>query len=478
VIIIGGGISGLATAAEILDKARVAGLQIDVTVLEKDSFPGGKMRTERVGGYLCEAGPNGFLDSKKNVLDFCERVGLSGELLPASRSSVRRYLFLRGRLRVLPDSPISFFLSSAFSIRGKLRMCFEPFVKPTPQGLDETVSEFGARRLGREAVDTLLDPFVAGVFAGDPDKLSLSSSFPRIAEMEQQYGGLVKALFALRKKRREEKRAARERGVTVAGAASPRGHLTSLKEGMGQLMETLAQKIGSKLINDCPVSSVSVSRTEGKVVYQVAGRRRFYADAVVLAVPAYEAAKLISEVLPDALQPLISIPYNRVSVVSLGYREMDIPRPLDGYGFLVPRKEGRRILGALWSSAIFPDRAPVGSALLTVMVGGTRQPEYAALSDDEILSLVREELEVVMGITAEPEFVHISRHENAIPQYTVGHGLRVKRIEEALSRCPGLFCTGNAFRGIAMSDCITSAGQVAAKVIDWIMSVSRQKSPI
>lgn len=473
VIVIGGGISGLATAFELLEIARAIRLSIDVSVLESDSRPGGKMGTERVGGYLCEVGPNGFLDSKKNVLDFCERVGLSGELLPARRSSVRRYLFLRGRLRVLPDSPVSFFLSSAFSVRGKVRMCFEPFIMPAPQGPDETVSQFGARRLGREAVDSLLDPFVAGVFAGDPDKLSLSSSFPRIREMEQRYGSLVKALFALRKKRREEKKVARERGVTVAGAASPRGHLTSLKGGMGQLIETLAEKIGSRLITDCPVSSISLSRAEGKVVYQVAGRERFYADAVVLAVPAFEAAKIVSEVAPCAVEPLLSIPYNAVSVVSLGYQGVQIPRPLDGYGFLVPKKEGRRILGALWSSAIFPGRALSGKTLLTVMVGGTRQPEYAALPDGEILRLVREELKIVMGITAQPEFVHIRRHEKAIPQYTVGHALRLKAIEEALSRCPGLFYTGNAFTGIAMSDCVTSAGQVAARVADWIISAGR-----
>lgn len=467
-VVIGGGISGLATAVEILERARAVGLSVDVRVLERDSHPGGKMRTERVGGYLCEVGPNGFLDSKKNVLDFCGRVGLSGELLPASRSSVRRYLFLRGRLRVLPDSPVSFFLSSTFSIRGKLRMCFEPFVKPAPQGLDETVREFGARRLGREAVDSLLDPFVAGVFAGDPDGLSLSSSFPRIREMEQRYGSLVKALFALRKKRKEEKRAARERGVAVAGAASPRGHLTSLKEGMGQLIETLAGKIGSKLITDCPVSSVSLCREREKTVYQIVGRERFYADAIVLAVPAYEAAKLVSEVAHNAVQPLLSIPYNSVTVVSLGYRVEEIPQPLDGYGFLVPKKEGRRILGALWSSAIFPGRAPGGNALLTVMIGGTRQLEYAALCDREILLLVREELETIMGISTEPEFVHIMRHEKAIPQYTVGHALRLKVIEEALSRLPGLFYTGNAFRGIAMSDCITNADAVAQRVTDWL----------
>jgi oxygen-dependent protoporphyrinogen oxidase len=475
VIIIGGGISGLATAVEILDRARAAGFPLDVTVLEKDSRPGGKMRTERVGGYICETGPNGFLDSKKNVLDFCERVGLSSELLPASISSIRRYLFLGGRLRVLPDSPFSFFFSRAFSIRGKLRMCFEPFIKPALQGLDETVSEFGARRLGREAVDALLDPFVAGVFAGDPDKLSLSSSFPRIREMEQRYGSLVKALFALRKKRKEEKRAAKKKGVRVSGAASPRGHLTSLKWGMGQLIEALATRIGPRLMTDCAVSSIRLwgaqsSRADsgGIKVYCEGRRGEFCADAVILAVEAYEAAKILSSVAPEAEEPLLSIPYNAVSVVSLGYKESEIGRSLDGYGFLVPKKEGRRILGALWSSAIFPDRALTGSVLITAMVGGTRQPEYAALADAEVLRLVCEELEIIMGITAEPGFTHISRHGKAIPQYTIGHALRLERIEEALSRLPGVFVAGNAFRGIAMSDCITNAEQAAVKVIDWL----------
>ena len=256
VVVIGAGISGLATAFEIREKARAAGLGVDVSILEADSRPGGKMHTEIMDSYLCEWGPNGYLDSRVHVTDFCRKAGLESELVPASNVVNRRYLFAKGGLRVLPDSPPRFFLSGLLSVRGRLRIMLEPFRKPAPPDADESVTEFASRRLGREALEMLLDPFVAGVFAGNPDRLSLKSCFPRIHEMEQTYGSLVKALFALRKKRRAEKKKAKTEGKTVAGATSPRGHLTSLRLGMGQLVDVLAAHFGDSLLPGCGVNAV------------------------------------------------------------------------------------------------------------------------------------------------------------------------------------------------------------------------------
>jgi oxygen-dependent protoporphyrinogen oxidase len=470
VVIIGAGISGLATAFEIREKAKAAGVELDISILEADTRPGGKMHTENVGGYLCEWGPNGYLDSRVHATDFCKRAGLESELVPASNVVNRRFLFARGKLRVLPDSPPRFFLSGILSIRGRLRIMFEPFRKPAPPDADESVTEFATRRLGREALEMLLDPFVAGVFAGNPDTLSLKSCFPRIHEMEQTYGSLVRALFALRKKRRAEKKKAKAEGKTVAGATAPRGHLTSLKRGMGQLVDALANHFRNSLVAGCEVTSIEHAHGElrlstGSTTPEGVVKA---ADAVVLTVPAYQAAKMLSSLAPDAVKPLKEIEYNALWVVVLGYDEKAIPRPLDGYGFLIPRREKRKILGCLWSSSIFPGRAPDGKALLTVMAGGARDPDVGALSEEEILPLVREELRVTMGITAGPDFIRAKRHANAIPQYTIGHALRLADIEKATSQVKGLFLTGNAYRGIAMADCILQAGMTADKVFEYL----------
>jgi len=460
VIVIGAGISGLATAFEIREKAKAAGIAVDVQILEAASRPGGKMHTEIVDGYVCEWGPNGYLDSKVHATDFCKRAGLESELVPASNVVNRRYLFSKGKLRVLPDSPPRFFLSNLLSIRGRFRITLELFKKPAPADADESVTEFATRRLGREALEMLLDPFVAGVFAGNPDTLSLKSCFPRIHEMEQTHGGLVKALFALRKKRKAEKKKAKEEGKTVAGATSPRGHLTSLKNGMGQLVETLAQQFGNSFQTDCAVSSIRHSGGKLRVLSQ---QGEIEADSVILGVPAYRAAQMLSSIAPGAGTPLENIGYNPLWVVALGFDEKDIPRPLDGYGFLIPRREKRNILGFMWSSSIFPGRAPDGKALLTVMAGGARNPEIGALSEEEIIPLVLEELRVTMGITAEPEFLRAKCHAKAIPQYTIGHALRLAEIDDAIGKIPGLFLTGNAYRGVAMADCILQAGLIARK---------------
>ncbi len=487
VVIIGAGISGLATAFEIREKARAAGLEVEIQILEAQPRCGGKMHTEVVDGYVCEWGPNGYLDSKVHATEFCKEVGLEDELVPASNVVNRRYLFSRGKLWVLPDSPPRFFLSGLLSIRGRLRIMLEPLRKRAAPDADESVTEFATRRLGREALEMLLDPFVAGVFAGNPDKLSLASSFPRIHEMEQTYGSLVRALFALRKKRRVEKKKAVEEGKTVAGATAPRGHLTSLRLGMGQLVDALAEHFRGSIIPGCEVTRLkltteSTENAEGNKNYSLlyrsgekhhAGRRgesEMSADAVVLAVPAYQAAKLLTSLTPHAssLKPLEEIEYNSLWVVALGFDEKSMPRPLDGYGFLIPRREKRKILGCLWSSSIFPGRAPDGKALLTIMAGGARNPEIGALSEEEILPLVREELRLTMGITAEPEFMQAEHHSKAIPQYTIGHAGRLTAIDEAIGKVPGLFLTGNAYRGVAFADCILQAGIIADKVLEYL----------
>lgn len=465
VVVIGAGISGLAAAFEIRQKAKAAGVEVEVSIIEKEPRPGGKMHTETTNGYLCEWGPNGYLDSKVHATQFCKRVGLAEEMVPASNVVNHRYLYAKGRLRVLPDSPVRFFLSNLLSIDGRLRIMMEPLIKPAPPDRDESVTQFATRRLGREALEMLLDPFVAGVFAGNPDTLSLTSCFSRIREMEQKYGSLVRALFALQKKRRKEKKRARKLSRTVAGATAPRGHLTSLKRGMSQLIEALARHFGDSLMLGREVSALT---RQGGSFHLSSPHGEMDADAVVVATPAFQAAKILEQVTPGAAEPLRGIEYNSLWMVTMGFDERALARPLDGYGFLIPRREKRSILGCLWSSSIFPGRAPAGKVLLTVMAGGARSPEIAALPRDEIVHLAREEMRVILGITAEPEFLRTKHHAKAIPQYTIGHALRLASLDDAVSRVDGLFLTGNAYRGIAMADCILQAGITARKVLAFL----------
>lgn len=475
VVVVGAGISGLATAFEIRERAKAARVDVEVSIIEKGTRPGGKMHTEIADRYLCEWGPNGYLDSKVHATDFCKRAGLAGELVPASNVVNRRYLYAKGRLRMLPDSPLRFFLSGLLSVDGRLRIMMELLIRPAPPDRDESVTQFATRRLGREALEMLLDPFVAGVFAGNPDELSLTSCFRRIREMEQRYGSLVRALFALSKKRRAEKKRARREGKTVAGATAPRGHLTSLRRGMSQLIEALARQFGDSLHLGREVSALT--RRGGR--FHLSGPQgEMDADAVVVATPAFQAAEILGRIAPDAVGPLRGVKYNSLWMVALGFDEGALTRPLDGYGFLVPRSERRPILGCLWSSIIFPGRAPDGKVLLTVMAGGARDPEIAALGHDEITYLAREEMRVILGITSEPEFIRTRHHAHAIPQYTIGHALRLAALDDAVSRIGGLFLTGNAYRGIAMADCILQAGITADKILEYFTTEDTENTEV
>jgi len=465
IIVIGAGISGLATAFEVRRKAHEAGIPANVRIIEKEVVPGGKMRTEIVEGYTCEWGPNGYLDSKVHATEFCEMAGLKDELVPASNIVNRRFLYSRKKLWVLPESPPRFFLSGLLSLRGRLRIMLEPLIKRALPEIDESVSEFATRRLGKEALEMLLDPFVSGVFAGNPDALSLKSCFPRIHEMEQTYGSLVRALFALRKKRKLEKKKAREEGKAVAGATAPRGHLTSLKKGMGQLIEALAGHFDGSLHCGSRIDTLGRS---GDGLNVIGPDGEIKADAVVLAVPAYRAAGILSTLAPEAKSPLKGVDYNGLWVICMGFDKSLVEHPLDGYGFLIPRIEKRSILGCLWSSSIFPGRAPDGKVMLRIMAGGARNPEKAELSEDEIVSLARQELDEILGISVEPEFVRAIRHERAIPQYTIGHATRIEEVGRALADTPGIFLTGNSYRGVAMADCILDAGRTADEVIGYL----------
>lgn len=463
IIIIGGGLSGLAAAYLIKRKAQGLNLPIELKVLEAEDYLGGKILTQEKEGFLCEAGPNGFLDNKPYTLELCRELGIENQLLPSNDNARKRFIFSGGQLHPLPENPIAFLTSSLLSLKGRLRVIAEYWTPKGAKGMEESIADFARRRLGEEALDKLLDPMVSGIFAGDPEKMSLVSCFPRIVELEQQYGGLLKAMLALQKERKKQKT---KEKAPQAGPAGPGGILTSFRGGIKVLIDALARPLEGQAQAGTPVLSVFME-DQGYLI-NLKDRQPLRADIVVAATPAYIATRMLSSLGAALSQPLAKIPYAPMAVISFGYKREKISHPVDGFGYLIPKKENRQILGTLWDSSIFPNRAPEGYVLLRSMAGGARQPEILERSDEELIALTRAELKHTMGITAEPDLINLFRWPYAIPQYILGHPARLQEIEQALAPCSGLYLTGNAYRGIGINDCVDSAQKVSDQVIAYL----------
>jgi oxygen-dependent protoporphyrinogen oxidase len=448
VTVVGAGIAGLAVAHALRRRAPDA----EVTVLEAAPRPGGNIRSERIDGYLLEWGPNGFLDSVPETLAFARELGLAERVHRSDDRARRRLIFRDGRLHVLPGGPAGFLRSGLLSWPGKLRIAGEPFASSRPAG-DETIHQFASRRIGREAADVLVGSMVSGVFAGDPRALSLRACFPKMWQMETDHGGLFRALFAKVREKRVR------RGDAVG---SPLGTLTSFHDGTEELVRAAARALGPSLRLRAGATGL---RRAGSCWRVEAEGGALEADAVVLAGPPSVSARLVGEVDDALAAELAAIPGAGLAVVALGYDERRLPRPLDGFGFLVPRGTGPRILGVLWDSTVYPGRAPAGRALLRVMIGGALDPEAVRLDDEELLAVVRRDLVTTMGLSADPELVRVFRHPLGIPQYVVGHLDRLARIGERLARLPGLHVAGNGYRGVAINSCVAEAGPIADRIL-------------
>jgi protoporphyrinogen/coproporphyrinogen III oxidase len=461
VLILGGGISGLSTAWLLDKQAREADISIDLCLLEQEEQPGGKIKSVREKGFLCEWGPNGFLDSKPQTLDLCTALGISDRLHRSNDNARKRFIFTGGQLHRLPENGPSFLKSTLLSWPGKFRLLGEPFAA-NPPGNDETLADFGRRRLGAEALQKLIAPMASGIFAGDPETMSLVSCFPRIAELEREYGGLFVAMLALAKKKRRE----RQEGKISSSAAGPGGTLTSFKEGIQFLTDTLATQLGQRIKTG--VTAVAISRNNHCWEVKTSDGSVHQADLVISAVPAYAAAALLEVVDVPLADTLHQIPYSTLNVVCCGFKAQGLGHPLDGFGYLVPKEEGRTVLGTLWDSSMFEERAPDGMAMLRSMAGGACKPELIDLPEADLLQRVRDDLQVAMGISQAPCFSRIIRHQQAIPQYTVGHGKRLQAIEGRLGTLPGLLLTGNAFKGVGLNDCVAASQTTVGKAMAFL----------
>jgi len=465
VAIIGAGISGLSTAFEIERLASEAGLAVEITVFEREERTGGKIWSIKEEGYLCEWGPNGFLDSKPMTLELCDHLGISKRLERSNDNARKRYIYSGGILNRLPENGPMFLQSKLISWPGKIRLAQEFFKSQRTDGVDETLADFARRRLGAEALDKLIGPMVSGIFAGNPETMSLQSCFPRIHELEQQYGGLLKAMIRLGKQKKAEIKA----GKQVASAAGPGGVLTSFVGGIQELTDaTVAGLKGSVRIGH---AVTGIKPIEGGWELRLADGSNFDTELVVSAAPAH-VLKELTWPLDGQLSELIAgIPYAPMNVICFGYEREKIARDLDGFGYLIPKKEGCEILGTLWDSSIFPERAPEGHVLLRSMMGGATNPGAIALSDAEVENRTMAELKKIMGISAAPDFVRIFRHQRAIPQYVVGHAERLAAIDERLKVHAGLILTGNAFFGIGLNDCVNAANKAGAQVVSCLQKM-------
>lgn len=461
-IVVGGGISGLATAYLLGKKAHREGIDLEVALVEKDARLGGKIWSIKADGYLCEWGPNGFLDNKPQTLDLCRELGADKVLLRSNDNARKRFIYSGGILNRLPENGPSFLKSKLISWPGKLRLAMEPLATKAPEGVDETLAQFGRRRLGDEALRKLIAPMVSGIFAGNPETMSLKSCFPRIAELESEYGGLIMAMMKLAKKKKKDI----AEGKVVASAAGPGGVLTSFRDGIQSLTDITAEKIGGTLTTGSGAVALRKGNSAPWRLSTEAGD--IEADAVIFATPAYATAELLAGAADDMGAVLREIPYSSMTVVCFGYERDRIEHDLNGFGYLIPKEEGKSILGTLWDSSIFENRAPAGKVLLRSMMGGACFPEYINLSDEEVTRRVREDLKTIMGIKEAPEFVRIFRHEKAIPQYTVGHAKRLDALAEKSVAYPGLFLTGNSYRGIGLNDCVAAAIRAADETIRFL----------
>lgn len=455
VVVVGGGVAGLATAYLIRARANEQGVDPQITLLELQNTTGGATRTDRSEGFTCEWGPNGFLDNEPATLDLAKRLGLEKRLVKASAHASKRYIYHHGSMREVPLSPRAFLASDILPTGAKLRMALEPAIPAKRNGADETVYDFAKRRLGDTFAHYMIDPMVSGIFAGNAKELSLKAVFPKMVEMEVQHGGLFRAMIAKR-------RAAKQNGTVNGGPGGAAATLTTFTNGMGELTGTLAAELGDRILTNADVKAVRV-RGEGFEV--VIEGHVFPADAVVLACPSYVAAEIVQDLSFNAANCLREIPFAPVDVVAHGHKIEDVGHPLDGFGVLIPRGDNFRVLGSLWCDAIFPNQAPSGMHMLRTMIGGAHDPHVLDLSDHAVEQLALGEHRRLFDVKCEPVFRKLIRHPKGIAQYTRGHLDRVAELDLFERQLPGLLFTGASYRGVSVNGCVKDAYRVAASLL-------------
>lgn len=474
IVIIGGGIAGLAAAYYTRKKA---GSQAKISLLEQADYWGGKIVTERVddlvpeGRFVIEGGPDTFVATKPWGIKLCKELGIADRLKGTNPNTKKTYILKSNRLHELPGG-LSMMIPTEFgpmvrtgllSWPAKIRMGLDFLLPPAASNGDETLGAFVTRRLGRAAYENLIEPLMSGIYAGDGDKLSLQSTFPYLRDLELEHGGLVKSARALR---RERLRKAHPNGGSLSPPPDSRSLFLTPLTGLGEIVDALVQNLensGVELHLCTTVQNISQA-TKGYSAHLTNGET-ITADGIILATPSYVAADLVDNFAPELADELQHIEYVSTATVSLAYQECDIPRPLDGYGYVIPRREGYKALACTWTSTKFPHRAPEGYALLRLFIGRAGQENEIEWDETTLLAIAQEELRLTLGITANPLLYRIYSWDRAMPQYNLGHPQRLSRIEQYLMAFPGLALAGNAYQGIGIPDCIRSGELATEKIL-------------
>ena len=471
-VVIGAGISGLAAAHAAARTAAEKELGLEVLVLEKEGQAGGKALSLHREGWLIEAGPGTFLDNEPEFQELLAEAGLADERISADMASKHRFLYRGRRLCEIPAHPLRFAVSGLLGPSGLLRMALEPCIPKRASGSqggggDESIWDFAARRLGRQAADRLIAPMILGIYAGDARRLSLPASLPRLAALEEEHGSLIKGMIAKR-------RAAPERGLS----AGPSGEMSSFRDGMQSLPRALADDPRIQVRYGAMVESLRrlTSNEHGEPCsfeLTITGDgESLMADSVIVAGEAWAASELLQGVAPLSARRLGEIEMPHVAVVALGYDGDALSRVPPGFGVLVPRGQGTRTLGCVWDSYLFPERSPSGTLLVRAMLGGSVDPDVGGLSDEELSALARRDVAAMLGLEQEPIFEERVRWQQAIPQYDLDHTARVAAINAELATVPGLFLAGNSLEGVSFARSGATGRRRGIEAAEWVAGVS------
>jgi len=448
VVVLGAGISGL-TPAYFLAKEG-----FDVTVLEKKREVGGSVETIKEKGFLFDRGPNSGLETTPVLSKIVSDLKLGDDLVYANKEASKRYILRDNMLHPLPMSPPAFIKTKLFSGKAKARLFAEPFIGRSKDGYYQSIADFVKRRLGQEFLDYAINPFVAGVYAGNPEELSVKSSFPKLYELEEKYGGLIVGTIKSIKERKQR-----------AEKSKQSARMFSFTEGMQKLPNAMAAYLGERIHTFCDVTSIEKNGNGFKIKYNNAGHlKEIDCDILLSTIPAYTAADLFKSWDDKLTEHFNAIYYPPVLALMLGYNKESIRQSLDGFGFLVPAKERRSFLGAIWSSVIFPNRADDDKAAFTLFVGGARDPEVGNIDKEILIKKVRGEFEKIMGITEDPVYVGYKYWTRSIPQYNIGYIEHERYFDEFEKNNPGLCFSGNYRGGISIGDCLKNGELIFERI--------------